>query len=152
METAMSRTNGSDFIAPNSQRAIDEAARLGLDVVFPADNELQIDIDSDADYSVFCEHLGILDRHYGAPSDVVEKPSRSGGERRHITVTLHHKVTNTERIMLQALLGSDRKREILSLLQERDGDAHPTLFLERTAQPLLGTAVAVAQLTEGGTQ
>lgn len=143
---------GSEFIAPNSARAIDEAARLGLDVVFPAADELQIDIDNEVDYDVFRRHIGILEQHYCTELEPKETSSRSGGECKHITVKLPHKVSNTERILLQAVLGSDRTREVLSLLQEWNGDAHPTLFLERTAQPLLGTGVATALLTEGVAQ
>jgi hypothetical protein len=144
----MSKTGGSEFIAPNSERAIHEASLLGLDVVFPAADELQIDIDNSADYEVFLEHVSILERHYGTQLEHKETHSRSGGECKHITVKLYHNISNTERILLQAVLGSDRKREILSLLQEWNGDAHPTLFLEK-AQPLLGTSVATALITEG---
>jgi hypothetical protein len=150
METTMSKTSGgSEFIAPNSERAIHEAKLLGLEVVFPAADELQIDIDNSADYEVFLEHIGILERYYCTAFEPKETLSRSGGDCKHITVKLHHKISNTERILLQAVLGSDRKREILSLLQEWGGDAHPTLFLEKPAQPLLGTTVATALLTEG---
>lgn len=131
----------SDFIAPNSERAIQEAANLGLDVVFPQPSQLQIDIDDVNQYWVFHENLGILEQHiFGDYLDVSDKPSRNDGARedkfkRHVTVNLPRNISNVERIMFQALLGSDPKREILSLVQELAGDPHPTLFLEKR-QPL----------------
>lgn len=112
-------------------------------------NELFIDIDTDADYAVFQDHFATIEKHYGIVGYPAVAPSKSGAPRRHITVTLRNNITHTERILLQAVLGSDRKREMLAWLEELHGDATPVLFLEKPAQPLLGTTVAVALLTEG---
>lgn len=139
--------DGSEFIAPNSERAFHEAKLLGLEVVLPKANELQIDIDSTDDYALFDMHFGIL-LQYEVAQVTRDEPSKSGGERRHITVQMGRDVTNMERMLLQSVLGSDRKREILSWVQQCNGDPNPTLFLEK-AQPLLGTTVATALLTEG---
>jgi hypothetical protein len=103
-----------DLICPTSKRAIDEAAKLGMVVVFPKDNQLQIDIDNDESYAVFQAHLDILQHHFGF-GDIEEHPSKSGGQKRHITVNLNADIDNTERVLLQALMGSDRKREFLEL-------------------------------------
>jgi hypothetical protein len=130
--------DGSEFIAPNSERAFHEAKLLGLEVVLPKANELQIDIDSTDDYALFDMHFGIL-LQYEAAHISRDEPSKSGGEKRHITIGLHRDVTNMERMLLQATLGSDRKREILSWVQERNGDPNPTLFLEKTLLLTEGT-------------
>lgn len=115
--------------SPNSQRAINEAEKNNLDVVFPKDNELQIDIDNEHAFVIFEKMVEILDRHYGVYR-IQTKPSRSGLPKRHVTVTLRDKISNMERIALQACVGSDRVREILSVVQEKNGDPHATLFLE----------------------
>jgi hypothetical protein len=126
---------GSEFIAPNSERAFQEAKLLGLEVVLPKANELQIDIDTPEDREVFNHHFGILQK-YEQAEIIRDEPSKSGGDKRHITVELGRDISNLERILLQSVLGSDRKREILSWVQYCNGDEHPTLFLEKAQQLL----------------
>lgn len=121
----------SEFVAPNSQRAIDYAAKKGFEVVFPKTNELQIDIDDDAAMEVYRAHYDIVDHYWGIKEDRVTQSKSGEPGKRHITVTLNQNVTDKERIALQAMLGSDRKRELLSYVQAEEGDAHPTLFLEK---------------------
>jgi hypothetical protein len=120
---------------PNSQRAIDEAKKLGMDVVFPESNQLQLDIDNDADYAYMQSVWDVLDAHWGIV-DVEEHPSKSGLPKRHVTITLNKELAPVERVLLQACFGSDRKRELLSYLQVLNGDAHPILFLELRKQQL----------------
>jgi hypothetical protein len=106
----------------------------GYRVVFPADNELQVDIDSDEQYAAFNKSWPIFCRdtqHYALEfPGKRETPSRSGLPRRHITVTLPFEVTPEQRIAWQAALGSDPVRELLSMLRLQRGDEHPTLFVE----------------------
>lgn len=115
---------------PNSARALREAADENLEVVFPAKNQLQIDIDSDHAFNIYQETKEIVERYYGLILEDI-KPSRSGLPKRHITITLYGDLNEFERIALQACLGSDRIREILSVIQARHNDPHPTLFLEK---------------------
>jgi hypothetical protein len=117
---------------PNSQRALDEAEKENLNVVFPKANELQIDIDNEHSFTIFNMMSEILERHYGIQSIRV-KPSRSGLPKRHVTVTLWKDVTNMERIALQACMGSDRVREAPQRHSGANGDPHATLFLEKKA-------------------
>lgn len=102
----------------------------GLRCVLPADNEIQIDIDTEADYERWRNASQIFFR-YREPISVIEKPSLSGLPRRHITVTLPYAITVWERIALQASLGSDHIREILSCLQYMEGDPNPCLLTEK---------------------
>lgn len=68
----------------------------------------------------------------GSIQVVSNKPSRSGAPgKRHITLALNRKLTSVERILFQALLGSDRKRELLSYIRVLNSDPEPTLFFER---------------------
>jgi hypothetical protein len=138
----------SEFIAPNSQRAIEQAKAEKLDVVFPEKNQLQLDIDNDTAYAVYKAHYDIVDGYWGIEY-ANEQPSRSGTPgKKHITVTLTVEVSNKDRIALQAFLGSDLKREVLSFIQEEDGDPHPTLFLEKPATPLLKAPVQDEEIGE----
>ena len=134
---------------PNSQRALDEAARDDLDVVFPADDELQIDIDSDEAFAVYEEHFDIVQNHIGV-LNVTINPSRSGLPKRHITLKLKTNVSMIERLALQAMLGSDRLREILGYVQYKNNDPHPVLFLEKKPpKQLEGSTQSDLLLTEG---
>src|SRR5438552_1873275 len=105
-----------------SNRAIEEAHLQCLAVVIPAHNQLQIDIDNAADYAIFKLHIEIIKDRIGVVS-IEEHLSRSGGVKKHITVTLAASVmSNAERILLQAALGSDRKRELLNYFQALNRD------------------------------
>ena len=127
---------------PNSQRAINVALSEGLTVRLPEANELLIDIDNEHSFMLFMKQIEIVKKHIGTKTrfndgSYVVTESRHGLPGRHIVVTLDHDIDETERILLQACLGSDRLRELLGYVQMKNGDAHPTLFLE-AGQKLLG--------------
>lgn len=104
----------------------------GKVVVTPSDRELQIDIDSEEHYAVFLRSAEVVLLNWGEACDIEieEHPSSSGLPRRHITLTLPFDVTPWQRIALQAALGSDPIRELLSATRLMKGDVHPTLFVE----------------------
>lgn len=104
----------------------------GKRVVLPKDNQLQIDIDSEEHYAVFLRSAEVLLRNWldGPDIQVEDHPSSSGHPRRHITLTLPFTVEPWQRIALQAALGSDPVRELLSATRLLKGDIHPTLFVE----------------------
>lgn len=115
---------------PNSKSAFDKAAASNMVVRLPEPNQLQIDIDDAGAYQVFQKHLCTLQSHW-VVIGVEEHPSKSRGDKKHITVTLKEPVkSDTERILLQAVLGSDGLRELLSYVQVLTLDPHPILFLE----------------------
>lgn len=121
---------------PNSQRAVEQALREGLDVVYPADNELLIDIDNEHSYLLFKQQIMIVQKFIGVV-DVREAPSKSGKPfKMHITVELDPNVSMIERLALQAMLGSDRVRELLGYVQYKNEDQHPVLFLEKKEELL----------------
>lgn len=106
-----------------------KADELGLVIREPKPNELFLDIDSAYDYAIFVKHLPILG---DIVKSVRETPSKSGGDRKHIVVTLNRNVASlTERVMLQAVLGSDRMRELLSFKRIEAKNRRCTLFFER---------------------
>lgn len=125
-------SDGPDYYTGDltSQSAYDKAERDDLKVVLPKDNQLFVDIDNDFAFAVYERNLETFMRHYELRSSIVTS-SKSGGEKRHVTITLSKPVDPTERLVLQAFLGSDLKREFLGLQRIKAGDEHPTLFLEK---------------------
>ena len=104
------------------------AVELGQTIVLPEQNQL-----SDEDYERFCKTEYIISKNEPRLIEFYERhPSKSGGRKQHITVRLGRAVSNLERIALQAVLGSDRSREALSLLSHFAGHPHPTMFFENT--------------------
>ena len=114
----------------SSQFSLDLARKEGWRIVVPTAFELLVDIDSDTDFDRFKQAY-----HRAATCGMVSgysaRPSKSGGNRQHITVTVPLKITPLERIALQAILGSDWQRELYSLERLNKGDAIPTLFFEK---------------------
>lgn len=126
--------SGEEYDANETREAyIARVTAEGLRVVTPEANQLQIDIDSDDHYGVFLRSAEVVVRNvpgaYGW--GVEDHPSRSGAPCRHITLTLPFPVEPWQRIALQAALGSDPVRELLSSIRMMRGDAYPTLFVER---------------------
>jgi hypothetical protein len=113
-------------------RRDEKAAKHGMDIVYPEDDELFIDIDDSAGLKVFQEGLPLLGN---LVLGYARTPSNGGGDHWHIKVKLSRKVDDTlERIALQALLGSDRKRELLSWAT-MDGGKVTCFFEKRPEAP-----------------
>lgn len=109
---------------------LSEAKTQGLQVVLPALNELQIDVDSEEAYERCLQMFLWLQDEFCAK--MKEAPSRSGLPKRHVTITLDdHCLTDIERIALQAICGSDHKREFMGYLRIRAGIAPVTAFFEK---------------------
>lgn len=100
-----------------------------LRIVVPTARELFIDIDSEEDYKIFSKQFYLLTQFGLVYKDYRLTTSKSGNK--HVVVTLLNPITPTERILLQAVLGSDRTRELLSYIRIRKGDPTPTIFFEK---------------------
>jgi hypothetical protein len=122
---------GPAYTSTSRAEVFEKARSMGLTVVAPGPNQLQLDIDNKESREVFDRHYDILQKHFGIIG-VTATSSKSGGERQHITVTLARDVTPLERVGLQAMMGSDRKRELLSFARILYGDEDPTVFFEPT--------------------
>lgn len=113
-----------------------EAARKkGLEIVLPKRDELFIDLDSEAAYRTYKEQVKLLAQKETILLETV-RYSASGPPHRHVTLTLKKELSPMMRIALQAALGSDPKREMLSFHRVCAGHPHPTLFFERPASAL----------------
>ena len=127
------RTNGQLYLrnaydpdADTIESARAKASVLGRVVVFPKSNELFIDIDTPTAMLKFVRGVARLS---GVTYLVRPSPSGRPG-RHHVVVTMPHQVTPMERIALQAMLGSDSVREMLSWMRIQRGIDEPTLFFE----------------------
>lgn len=109
------------------------AAEQNCTVVYPNANQLQLDIDSQEAQDM---HLQLLGLYSADPIQLFKvvlyesTPSKSGHPHRHVTITLQNDITDEQRITLQALLGSDRKRELISLRRLLNGETRVTRFFE----------------------
>jgi hypothetical protein len=119
-----------DFDSLRNEHAFAKAAAEDLDIIFPQNDELQIDLDNEHSFILFQNQMHVLQHHEKGISWKVTT-SRNGPPGRHVTVQLEWKVTPLERIGLQAILGSDRIRELLGYIRLRRGETHTTLFFER---------------------
>jgi len=109
------------------------AEELGLVCVTPQPNELFIDVDSEESYQRYIKASQCLSSNNFQVDLVRATPSKSGGPHMHIVlrVTATYSLTDMERILLQACLGSDPIREILSYLRIKYGSPYPpTTFFE----------------------
>lgn len=105
----------------------------GCVVVIPKSNELFIDIDSESQFETFKRLIVTFQKlEHGARWTMAPSPSGKPGHY-HVTVRLGRDIDNRERILLQAVLGSDPMRELLSLQRCDAGNPNPSLFFERPA-------------------
>ncbi len=115
----------------NSEDAIKWAAENGLDVIIPNNNQLLLDIDNNQDRAIYTQNWAEIGSIYGV-TEVEEWPSRSNKPgRTHMRVTLRTPITPLERVLIQAVLGSDRRRELHSLRRIMNSEETPTLFFEK---------------------
>ena len=109
------------------------AAKLGCDVVVASDRQLFIDIDTDYQFELFNKQLSLLKKHfYFGKVDI--KPSKQGLPHRHITVNLYAPYSLIERIALQACMGSDPTRELISVRRAMDQEENVVIFFEKRAE------------------
>jgi len=98
-------------------------------IVHPADNnELQIDLDTSEQEEHYRKILPSVADVYDI-KDIVETPSKSG--KLHARIFLAYPLSIEERIALQAILGSDPKKELCSLRNWLKGDEMPILLFEK---------------------
>lgn len=114
-----------------SVTAYEQAQKENLEVVVPTNRQLFIDIDNDLGSILYERNFDKFSDFYHVV-EYQEAPSKSGAEgKKHITLTLDRAVDPTERLVLQAFLGSDLTREFLGLQRIKTNDPVPTLFLEK---------------------
>lgn len=118
----------SDLVADPQQ----EADERGLVLVLPDPFELFLDIDDQDSLRNYQAMLLVLAENQSGPPLVTEaKRTTSPGGNTHVYLRFARPLSDLERVAFQACLGSDRKRELLSLLRIEFCLARPpTVFFE----------------------
>jgi hypothetical protein len=108
-----------------------------LDIVPAKKNELQIDYDQDEVPEQFKKMLPILRQRFDKGTIYWKKQRSASGQHWHVIITLPEDITDQERIMWQAVFGSDFMREGLSVLRVAAGMENPTLlFVPKNTVPV----------------
>jgi len=97
------------------------------------DRTLFIDIDSDLQYTVFVKNSQLAKKLFG-PMPVKITESKSSNGHKHIRVTLPESWSLLQRLVLQACLGSDLKREMIGLKRQMAGEENVIVFFEKKEQ------------------
>mgnify|MGYP001560624996 CR=1 FL=1 len=113
------------------------AAEAGLSCIEPEERDIFVDLDSQQDEYVMAAILALL-KENGYFIDVV-KITRSQHGNKHAYLRGPVPLSDTERLFLQAILGSDRKREALGLIRSINGFKPVTVFFEVPSKESEGT-------------
>src|SRR6266403_3694889 len=99
---------------PTTKTAIARAKKDGLRVVYPGPHDLQVDIDSHQNLRLFIDNFAILEKWLDVKEMRLQNSLSEEPGHYHVTITSKSRYFSVpERICLQALLGSDLKREVL---------------------------------------
>ena len=113
------------------ETACKTAAEKGLRVIVAKPNELFIDIDDEVSTIRFALGWPIVAEMFpGAKHATLPSPSGKPGHL-HVTVTLPQNVEEMTAVALQAILGSDPKREALTVQRLFEGQSNARLFFEK---------------------
>lgn len=129
MFAAASQQENIDYLGMINENPTEVAATKGKLVVYPAPNEVQLDLDSDQSINEFWQRIRMVERHLDVEYPVKVSPSSTSGHW-HVTVTLPHKLTQWQRLAWQSLLGSDSNRELLNLIRLVAFDDSKSCFFE----------------------
>lgn len=102
----------------------------GYSIFYPEENELLLDIDSENDLQRCKLSISRMEDELQEDLPFTVFESKTPGHY-HVSIKFPRKIDMLERIALQAVLGSDRVREMLSLFRLWQGEAHPSLLARK---------------------
>ena len=105
------------------------AAKDNYDIILPADDDIFVDLGSAQDVYVM-EAILALFKDQGYPI-IHTKTTRSKSGNKHAYLKAPGPLTELERLLLQAILGSNREREALGFLRVIRGESPVTVFFEK---------------------
>lgn len=109
------------------------AKRRGVRIVVPTARQLQIDLDSYEAVLVHAGQMSLLRRRSTLTKGWRKTIHRSESRGHfHITITMPKPLNVFKRIALQALLGSDMKREMMNWMRAERRQRLPILLFERS--------------------
>jgi len=102
----------------------------GRGVVYPNEFTVQIDLDSEEELVEFKQRFELFDRLFKVIGFKITKSTTPNHY--HVRIEMDQAVLNeAERILFQALLGSDFRREMISYARLLAGDKHPSVLFEK---------------------
>ena len=115
------------------QWGLQRARQSGWKVVQPLPNQLQLDLDGARALRRYGMQYSIL-RRQGLTKGWRErvKESKKRGHV-HVVITMPSAVSDLERVALQAVLGSDIKREAFNYCRVKRRNKYPIVLFERSA-------------------
>jgi hypothetical protein len=111
-------------------KAVEDAEANNCDIEIADDYTLQLDLDSELAEDIYAKQYNrlkmVLEAQENRIDSVEHRVSKSGNK--HIIIKLRNTLGVKDRILLQACLGSDLTREILSYLRVLWGNETPILL------------------------
>lgn len=121
----------SEKYLESRQRYCARKKEEGYKIYYPEENELLLDFDDEESFQTFKRRIAIIEREAKTDIKWTVFNSTTKGHR-HVSVKMPMKIENNyERIAVQAVLGSDPIREMLSLFRAWRDDPHPTLLARK---------------------
>ncbi len=121
--------SSGDGIIRTSEQCREWAETLNCDLREAKANELFVDIDSEHQFGIFCVNVAVLKKHWKVVT-WISSPSKQGLPHRHVVVRMAEDLDLLTRIALQAALGSDPMRELLSIRRALNGEENVVIFFE----------------------
>ena len=107
------------------------ARRRGFEIIEGGPRTLLLDLDSDEALRTYEEMLDLAHQYFGAKEK--ERWRSKSGKGWHIILETDVSLIGAERIALQACLGSDLKRELLSVADFASGIEEPSVLFKPPA-------------------
>ncbi len=115
------------------EKIIEIAASKGLKCVFPEEDELQLDYDNpDSDMGAYDKVLTCLGNHDWVVKGWLKTTSAGGNA--HYYVKLDKPMQVLQRMIVQAAMGSDPIREVLSMVRHSHKSPQPLALFEKPAE------------------
>jgi hypothetical protein len=121
--------SSSDGMLRTHAQCKEWAEKFNCDLLVAGDKQLFVDLDTDAAWALFNYQLKRLDKHFPFRSWTVSA-SKQGLPHRHVTIDLVDDYSLMTRIALQACLGSDPTRELISVKRALNDEENVVVFFE----------------------
>lgn len=106
---------------------IENAIAAGMTIIKGNDNTILLDLDTKAGQKQFLDNLEMVDDKFDAIA-IEAWASKSGAGRCHVKLLIRNGANAAQRVALQAILGSDPKREIFGIWKLANGIEEPNLL------------------------
>lgn len=103
---------------------------LSCDFIEATDKQLFVDLDTEEQYTLFQIQIKLLKKHFYFKSYRVTE-SKQGIPHRHVVVEMAEAYPLINRIALQACLGSDSARELMSVRRCMNQEDEVVVFFEK---------------------